>query len=77
MDSKDFIFQWWLREKSEQKEKWPKTAIFCPLIVRVVRSLDTKHNEKVLEHYYEQGLEMGMTEEEAEEYAYEKFDGGQ
>lgn len=35
------------------------------------------HNEKVLEQYYEQGLEMGMTEEEAEEYAYEKFDGGQ
>tara|TARA_B000000609_G_C23906944_1_gene206392 strand:+ start:230 stop:349 length:120 start_codon:yes stop_codon:yes gene_type:complete len=35
------------------------------------------HNERVLELYYEQGLEMGMTEEEAEEYAYEKFDGGQ
>ena len=35
------------------------------------------HNEKVLEQYYEQGLEMGMTEEEAQEYAYEKFDGGQ
>tara|TARA_B000000437_G_C11667787_1_gene314261 strand:- start:840 stop:959 length:120 start_codon:yes stop_codon:yes gene_type:complete len=35
------------------------------------------HNERVLELYYEQGLEMGMTEEEAQEYAYEKFDGGQ
>jgi len=30
------------------------------------------HNERVLELYYEQGLEMGMTEEEAQEYAYEK-----
>ena len=35
------------------------------------------YNERVLELYYEQGLEMGMTEEEAQEYAYEKFDGGQ
>ena len=34
-------------------------------------------NRELLRHYYEQGLEMGMTEEEAKEYAYEKFDGGQ
>ena len=32
------------------------------------------HNERVLEHYYEQGLEMGMTEKEAQEYAYEQFE---
>ena len=31
---------------------------------------------ELLRHYFEQGLAMGMTEEEAEEYAYEKFDGG-
>ena len=30
-------------------------------------------NRELLRHYYEQGLEMGMTEEEAEEYAYKKF----
>lgn len=40
-------------------------------------NMSNLHNEKALEYYYEQGLEMGMTEEEAEEYAYEKFDGGQ
>ena len=38
--------------------------------------MSNAHNERLLEHYYEQGLAMGMTEEEAEEYAYEKFDGG-
>ena len=32
------------------------------------------YNERLLEHYYEQGLEMGMTEEEAQEYAYEQFE---
>ena len=34
-------------------------------------------NTRVLEDYFEEGLEMGMTEEEAQEYAYKKFDGGQ
>lgn len=33
-------------------------------------------NRELLRHYYEQGLAMGMTEDEAEEYAFEKFDGG-
>ena len=33
-------------------------------------------NTAFLEYHYEEGLAMGMTEEEAEEYAYEKFDGG-
>ena len=39
--------------------------------------MSNSYNQRLLEHYYEQGLEMGMTEEEAQEYAYEKFDGGQ
>ena len=38
--------------------------------------MSNKTNRELLRHYYEQGLAMGMTEEEAEEYAYEKFDGG-
>ncbi len=32
------------------------------------------NNEKILEDYYEEGLEMGLTEKQAEEYAYDKFD---
>ena len=31
-------------------------------------------NRELLRHYYEQGLAMGMTEDEAEEYAFEKFE---
>ena len=52
-------------------------------VVRGLTSLNTRKpkikltKKRVLELYYEQGLEMGMTEEEAQEYAYEKFDGGQ
>jgi|TARA_B100000900_G_scaffold315012_1_gene273861 pyrroline-5-carboxylate reductase len=38
--------------------------------------MSNTNNTAFLEHYYEEGLAMGMTEEEAEEYAYEKFDGG-
>ena len=30
-------------------------------------------NTAFLEYHYEEGLAMGMTEEEAEEYAYNKF----
>ena len=29
--------------------------------------MSNSHNQRLLEHYYEQGLEMGMTEEEAQE----------
>ena len=31
--------------------------------------MSNSHNQRLLEHYYEQGLEMGMTEEDAQEYA--------
>jgi len=31
-------------------------------------------NQVFLEHYYEVGLAMGLSEEEASEYAKEKFD---
>jgi len=31
-------------------------------------------NQVFLEHYYEVGLAMGLSEEEAKDYAYEKFD---
>ena len=32
------------------------------------------NNEKILENYYEEGLEMGLTEKQAEKYAYEQFE---
>tara|TARA_B100001057_G_C22413235_1_gene780535 strand:- start:358 stop:519 length:162 start_codon:yes stop_codon:yes gene_type:complete len=32
------------------------------------------NNETILENYYEEGIDMGMTQEEAENYAYEQFE---
>jgi len=32
------------------------------------------NNEIILENYYEEGIDMGMTQEEAENYAYEQFE---
>lgn len=31
-------------------------------------------NDELLERYYEEGLELGLSEEEAEKYAQEKFE---
>ena len=31
-------------------------------------------NDELMERYYEEGLELGLSEEEAEKYAQEKFE---
>ena len=38
--------------------------------------MSNTNNRELLRHYYEQGLAMGMTKDEAVEFALEKFDGG-
>lgn len=36
--------------------------------------MSNMYNEMLLENYFEEGLAMGMTEEEAEKYAYDMLE---